>query len=193
MKILAFLSLFVFVCCAAPACAQNQSAADSPVATPDQRQPLGLAPVKVAPGPVAAKLVVFKAQRQLVVLDQDGKVLHSYKISLGWTPVGPKQEEGDGKTPEGDYTIDHHNDNSAYHKSLHISYPGKDDIVRAREKNVSPGGAIFIHGKPNFKAWMFWKYNHSNDWTNGCIALSNSDMNQLWDMVPDGTPITINP
>jgi len=139
------------------------------------------------------KIEIFKADRTLHLLDADGNVLRSYKIVLGWEPVGKKTEEGDGKTPEGSYTIDSFNENSSYNKSMRISYPNKDDIAQAKKRHVSPGGAIFIHGKPNFKAWMFWHYNKSTDWTNGCVALDNTDINEMWRLIRLGTPVVINP
>ena len=143
-------------------------------------------------GPVV-KIEVRKQQRRMYLLDKDNNVVHSYHISLGWSPKGRKTQEGDGKTPEGNYIIDTRNERSDYYRSLHISYPGKDDIARAKKMHVSPGGDVFIHGKPDFKFWMFWKYNKMNDWTNGCIAVDDSDMHEIWDLVQDGTPITINP
>lgn len=151
-----------------------------------------LFPKTVKPEDIA-KIEIFKARRTMNLLDAKGEILRSYQIVLGWEPVGKKTEEGDGKTPEGNYTIDSRNENSEYHKSLRISYPDADDIAQAKKRHVSPGGMIFIHGKPNFKSWMFWKYNVHKDWTNGCIAVSNTEMMELWNLIAVGTPITINP
>lgn len=129
----------------------------------------------------------------MYVIDQNGTVLHTYKISLGRTPEGRKMEEGDGKTPEGRYVIDAHNPNSDYFLSMRISYPSDTDQQHARKMCVKPGGSIFIHGTPNGKEWMTWKYNAKNDWTDGCIAVSNADMREIWNLISDGTPITILP
>ncbi|MDE1152751.1 MAG: L,D-transpeptidase family protein [Micavibrio sp.] len=149
-------------------------------------------PKHLQPGDVA-KIEIFKADRIMHLLDADGNVLRNYKIVLGWEPIGKKTEEGDGKTPEGSYTIDSFNENSSYNKSMRISYPNKDDVAQAKKRHVSPGGAIFIHGKPNFKGWMFWHYNKSTDWTNGCVAIDNTDINEMWKIINIGTPVTINP
>lgn len=144
-------------------------------------------------GPEIVQIEVQKKLRRMYLYDKDGKVIHTYHISLGRNPEGHKQQEGDSRTPEGNYEISGRNGLSGYYRSLKISYPNKDDIARAKEKGVSPGGNIFIHGKPNFKFWMFWKYNKVNDWTDGCIAVDDKDMMEMWDIVKPGTPILINP
>ncbi len=140
-----------------------------------------------------ASIEVLKKDRLMVLMDAGGKVITSYKISLGRFPEGPKEQEGDGRTPEGKYTIDMRNGNSHYYRSLRISYPSEEDLKAAKKKGVNPGGNIFIHGKPNMKFWMFWKYNKSKDWTDGCIAVDDRDMREMWEVIRQGTPITIVP
>lgn len=140
-----------------------------------------------------AKVQVIKSERRLDLLDARGQPLRSYKISLGPNPEGDKEERGDGKTPEGKYYIDAHNPDSDYHLSLRISYPNKSDLWRAKKIGTDPGGDIFIHGMPNDKGWMHWKYNNKRDWTQGCIALANEDIKEIYTLVQDGTPILIKP
>ena len=112
-------------------------------------------------------------------------ILKSYEFDLGFAPTGAKQIEGDGKTPEGTYFIDRLNPNSKFHLSLGISYPNKRDVAEAKAMGKSPGGAIFIHGEPNaFKA-------KGNDWTAGCIAVKNKEIEQIYAMVRTGTTITL--
>ncbi len=134
---------------------------------------------------------VEKAERKLHLL-RDGKTFVSYRIALGSDPSGPKQHQGDGRTPEGRYVIDWRNSKSAFYLSLHISYPDAVDRRRAAEEGVDPGGMIMIHGQPNgyqFATHILQRF----DWTDGCIAVANIQMKQIWDSVPDGTPIEILP
>jgi len=119
-------------------------------------------------------------------------VLKTYKISLGTTPVGPKQRQGDHKTPEGHYVIDRRNPKSRFYRSLHISYPNADDRARAAQSEIDPGGDIMIHGLPNGFGW-FGDLHLLHDWTDGCIAVSDEEMDEIWRAVPDGTPIEIKP
>ena len=138
---------------------------------------------------VADKVVVLKSQRTLLLMKGD-EVLKRYIVSLGGDPVGPKIRQGDNKTPEGTYVLDRHNSNSQYHRSIHISYPNADDLARARKLHVPPGGELFIHGLPNDF------HGHSDalgDWTEGCIAVSDAEMDEIWRAVADGTPIEIRP
>ena len=138
---------------------------------------------------VADKVVVLKSYRQLLLM-RGGEVLKTYIVSLGGDPVGPKIRRGDNKTPEGTYILDRHNASSQYHRSIHISYPHADDLARARKLGVSPGGELFIHGLPN----EF--HGHSDalgDWTEGCIAVTNAEIDEIWRAVADGTPIEIKP
>lgn len=139
----------------------------------------------------ADKILVEKSKRTLSLLKED-KVIKTYKIALGSNPVGPKIQEGDGKTPEGIYTIDARNPKSQYHLSLHISYPNETDRKRAAALNVSPGGNIMIHGLPNLLNWTKRVY-VPWDWTLGCIAVTNSEIEEIWQAVPDRTVIEIIP
>ncbi|NLR71179.1 L,D-transpeptidase family protein [Novosphingobium sp. ERN07] len=136
----------------------------------------------------AAAIRVEKAARRLLLLDATGVVLRRFDgIQLGDAPQGHKRFEGDERTPEGRYVIDHGNPQSAYHLSLHISYPNAADKDFAESQGKSPGGQIFIHGQPN---WI--KIGRvPGDWTDGCIALSNEEIEELWSLVGDGTPIEI--
>jgi murein L,D-transpeptidase YafK len=125
-------------------------------------------------------------------LYSDDTLLRTYQIALGSNPEGHKQQQGDSRTPEGTYLIDYRNPQSSYHLSLHISYPNNDDRRRAAERGVSPGGDIFIHGLPPKFAWVGAMHT-SLDWTDGCIAVSNKEIEEMWRMVPNGTPIEILP
>ena len=137
-------------------------------------------------------VLVEKAERRLQLLDADGAVLKSYTISLGGDPLGHKQREGDGRTPEGRYTIDWRNPQSAYHLSLHVSYPDEADKRRAAERGEDPGGMIMIHGMRNGLGWLGFLHQYA-DWTDGCIAVTNEEIEEIWRLVPDGTPIEIRP
>jgi murein L,D-transpeptidase YafK len=139
----------------------------------------------------ASRIVVNKAAREMILLRGDS-VLRNYRIALGRNPAGPKRCEGDGKTPEGRYVISGRNPKSAYHLSLRISYPGVDDIERGRAGGYSPGGDIMIHGLRNGEGALGRAHLRS-DWTQGCIAVTNEEMEEIWSLVDDGTPIEINP
>jgi murein L,D-transpeptidase YafK len=141
--------------------------------------------------PKADRIVVFKAQRRLE-LRRAGEVIRSYHIALGPHPIGPKVERGDGKTPEGTYFIDRRNPASEYHLSMHISYPETADITRATALNVDPGANILIHGEPNILNHE-GKANLLEDWTAGCIALHNTDMDEVWRLTDDGVTVEIHP
>jgi murein L,D-transpeptidase YafK len=137
----------------------------------------------------ADRVLVLKAKRKLLLLNGE-KVLKTYPISLGGNPVGPKTMEGDRKTPEGKYVLDWHNAQSDFYKSIHISYPNQADIARAAKLGVPPGEDLFIHGQPNDYQGPG---RQQGDWTDGCIAVSNAEMNEIWRAIPDGTPIEIKP
>jgi murein L,D-transpeptidase YafK len=139
----------------------------------------------------ADKLVVNKAKRELLLYGK-GRLLRSYKIALGRAPVGPKLRKGDGKTPEGAYIISGRNGASAYHKSLRISYPNAADRERARRQRLDPGGDIMIHGLPNGQGYVGAAH-RMIDWTDGCIAVTDSEIEEIWRLVPNGTRIQINP
>lgn len=141
--------------------------------------------------PKADKVLVLKDKRRLLLL-RDGAVYRTYRVALGLKPVGPKREQGDARTPEGVYVIDARNPESRFHRALHISYPNAQDVEEARARGVSPGGAIMIHGLPPERA-KFGKDHALWDWTNGCIAVSNAEMDEIWQAVDVGTPIEIRP
>lgn len=136
-------------------------------------------------------VVVKKSERQLVLL-RDGEPVRRYRISLGDNPVGHKLYEGDRRTPEGQYVLDWRNHESRFYKSIHISYPSPRDRELAEAWGLSPGGSIMIHGLPNEAGDLAFAY-EGLDWTEGCIAVSNEAMDEIWRLVHDGTPITILP
>jgi len=137
------------------------------------------------------KVLIEKQARRLTLLSK-GAVVKTYTIALGGNPVGPKERQGDNKTPEGTYTIDARNGSSGYHLSLHISYPNAKDKKRARELGVSPGGDIMIHGLKNGFAQTGSAHTES-DWTEGCIAVTNPEMEEIYRFVPNGTIVEITP
>lgn len=137
------------------------------------------------------KVLVVKSERKLLLMNR-GDVLKSYRISLGKQPSGPKLREGDQRTPEGFYWIDWRKTSDRFNLALHISYPNARDAAKAREKGVPPGGMIMIHGTPLDEEYPEW-YFHSLDWTEGCIAMKNADMREIWSLVRDGTLIEIRP
>ena len=139
----------------------------------------------------ADAVLVVKSERQLYLMKGD-KVLAAYRVQLGGEPKGPKQEEGDERTPEGRYVLDHKNVNSKFYKSIHISYPNAQDRENARKRGVSPGGEIMIHGMPNGWSWA-WPALQTVSWTAGCIALRDQSMDEVWAAVDVGTPIEIRP
>jgi murein L,D-transpeptidase YafK len=147
------------------------------------------APV-VAAG-LADKVVVRKAERRMILINR-GRPIAEYRIALGPAPKGHKRRQGDGRTPEGRYVIDWRNVGSAYHRSLHISYPNALDRVRAAAAGVDPGGMIMIHGLPNGLGRLGHRH-LKRDWTNGCIAITNQEIEAIWRRVRDGTPIEILP
>lgn len=151
-----------------------------------------------AAGPVFAqkadKVVVKKGARKMMLM-KGGKVLKTYRVALGARPKGHKQQQGDERTPEGLYKLDYRNRNSKFYKSIHISYPNAKDRAAAKKRGVNPGGAIFIHGAPNAapgSSIVQAAMNRAN-WTDGCIAVTNAEMDEIWAMVSDGTPIQIDP
>lgn len=127
---------------------------------------------------------VFKSTRRMELL-RAGKVLRSYRIALGDAPIGHKRQQGDERTPEGDYRITYRNAQSRFHLSLRVSYPNQADRERAGKRGVDPGGDIMIHGST--------PPGYTRDWTDGCIAVTNAQIEEIWRLVPVGTPIRINP
>jgi murein L,D-transpeptidase YafK len=137
------------------------------------------------------RILVEKSTRRLSVF-RDGKRLKTYRVALGRDPVGPKEQEGDMKTPEGVYTIDSRNPQSDYHLALHVSYPSEEDTARAEERGLNAGFDIMIHGIQNGGGWI-GAFHRMHDWTAGCIALTDEEIEELWRVTPDGTPIEIRP
>ncbi len=138
-----------------------------------------------------SRILIEKRDRRLSLISKD-KVLRSYKIALGGNPNGPKERIGDGKTPEGTYVIDSRNRDSRYHLSLHISYPNEKDKKRARELGVSPGGNIMIHGLKNGFSWVGESHT-AVDWTEGCIAVTDEEIEEIAQSVPNGAIVEIRP
>lgn len=139
----------------------------------------------------ADRIVILKSERTLTLLRQ-GKVLKSYKVALGPSPAGPKTRQGDNKTPEGLYTIDSRNAHSQFHLALHISYPNAGDRARAARLKVNPGGDIMIHGLPPDYAYL-GALHRKVDWTAGCIAVTDAEIEEIWKMAPIGTVVEIKP
>jgi murein L,D-transpeptidase YafK len=139
----------------------------------------------------ADRVLVLKKERTLQLLSQ-GKVVKTYKVALGGDPVGPKTRQGDHRTPEGVYVLDSRNEHSQFHKSIHISYPNATDRAAAQFHRVSPGGDVFVHGLPNGYGWIGSSH-RTKDWTDGCIAVTNQEIEEIWKAVRDGTPIEIRP
>jgi lipoprotein-anchoring transpeptidase ErfK/SrfK len=146
--------------------------------------------VAILKGP-ADRILIEKNERRLTLISK-GKVLKTYQIALGGNPNGPKERQGDNKTPEGTYVIDSRNKNSRYHLSLHISYPNEKDRKRAMELAVSPGGDIMIHGIKNGFAWV-GDLHTEVDWTKGCIAVTDKEIEEIDKLAPNGTIVEIRP
>lgn len=139
----------------------------------------------------ADKVIVLKSERTLELLDHN-KVLKKYKVALGGNPVGRKERQGDYKTPEGLYILDRRNEHSRFYRSLHISHPNSQDRLWAKKSGAAPGGDIMLHGLPNGNGWI-GNGHRLRDWTDGCVAVTNEEMDEIWRAVADGTPIEIRP
>lgn len=139
----------------------------------------------------ADAVLVEKGKRRLSLLSA-GRVLKSYPVALGGQPAGPKRCRGDNRTPEGRYVLDYRNAGSKFYLAIHISYPNAEDVRRAKALGCHPGGEIMIHGLPKDKQWA-GRAQSLLDWTEGCIAVSNREMEEIWNAVADGTPIEIRP
>lgn len=150
-----------------------------------------LAPLDATGDPQVSEVLVRKQERRMYLMAGD-EVIRSYRIGLGDNPSGHKLYEGDERTPEGDYTLDWRNSNSDFYKSIHISYPNEEDLELASAWGLNPGGSIMIHGLPNGAEGMGFAY-LGLDWTDGCIAVSNAEIDEIWQLVTDGTPIRILP
>lgn len=147
-------------------------------------------PIRPLPqGTIIDKLVVYKSERKMEAYSK-GKLIKTYNVALGKDPVGHKQFEGDKKTPEGVYSINDRNPRSAYHKNLGVSYPNESDKANAVKLGKSPGGDIKIHGLKNGRGYI-GKFHRAKDWTNGCIAVTNDEMDELYAAVKKGAEIEI--
>jgi len=142
--------------------------------------------------PQKADSILILKQDHVLELLQGGQVIRTYKVALGRGGLAPKEREGDARVPEGHYIVDSRNAASQYHKALHISYPNAEDRARAAKLGVAPGGAIMIHGLPNGMGWI-GSAHRLYDWTLGCVALTNEEIDEIWDLVPVGTPVEIRP
>ena len=131
----------------------------------------------------ADQVVVVKSQRTLTLLSQ-GKVIHTYKVALGGTPVGAKEQQGDHKTPEGHYVLDRRNSKSRFYKSIHVSYPNEQDQQKAAKNGTLPGGDVMIHGLANGFGWL-GAIHRATDWTDGCIAVTDAEIDEIWKLVPN--------
>jgi len=137
----------------------------------------------------ADSVLVDKSDEKLYLL-KDGRVLAEYSVSFGASPKGHKEQEGDERTPEGNYVLDYKKEDSSFYRAIHISYPNEEDKRSAAERGVDPGGAIMIHGQRNWLGWLSFITQRFN-WTDGCIAVTNGEMDEIWDSVPVDTPIEI--
>jgi murein L,D-transpeptidase YafK len=140
---------------------------------------------------MADMVLVTKSESKLY-LKKDGKIIKEFHVAFGANPKGHKQQEGDERTPEGKYILDYKKEDSSFYKAIHISYPNESDKKRAKELGVNPGGLIMIHGQKNGLGWLSW-ITQLFDWTDGCIAVSNNAMDEIWESVKVGTPIEIKP
>jgi murein L,D-transpeptidase YafK len=145
----------------------------------------------LAVGATADRVVVWKSKRQLELYAK-GKLLKSYAVSLGRNPTGPKQQEGDMRTPEGLYAIESHKPRSSFHKALKVSYPSAADRMAAARRGVAPGGEIMIHGLHNGLGFI-GRLQRRWDWTAGCMAVTDPEIEEIYRAVPDGTPVEIHP
>jgi murein L,D-transpeptidase YafK len=122
----------------------------------------------------------------------NGKLIKEYKVVFGANPKDHKQKEGDERTPEGKYVLDYKNENSSFYKAIHISYPNENDTAKAKYLGINPGSLIMIHGQKNGLGWLSWLSQQFN-WTNGCIAVTNKEMDEIWELIDEGASIDIQP
>ena len=127
-----------------------------------------------------------------MLLLRGDRVLRDYQVALGRNPSGPKRRNGDGRTPEGRYLLDSRSQRSRFHRAIHISYPNQQDLEFARRAGIAPGGSVMIHGLPRGGSWVGEEH-RGFDWTNGCIGVTDDEMEEIWELVDDGTPIEIRP
>ena len=150
-----------------------------------------LLPSPLCAAPRADRIIVHKQARTMELMHA-GQVIKTYKIALGGEPVGPKTRQGDHRTPEGTYVIDSRNVHSQFHRSLHISYPNANDSEHARRLGIPTGGDIYIHGLPNGYGFVGAAH-RARDWTDGCIAVTDQEIEEIWRLVENGTPVDIRP
>ena len=177
------LAITLVLTCAAAAANGDSLPTPEPAAQPVSLQSETL--------PVVDRVLVRKSERRMYLM-HGGNIVRSYKVSLGLSPTGQKEREGDFRTPEGSYRLDVRNPHSDYFLSIKVSYPNPEDVKRARARHWDTGGSIMIHGMPNLMKHDP-DYYLSHDWTDGCIAVSNSDMVEIWMLVPDEVSIDILP
>jgi murein L,D-transpeptidase YafK len=156
-----------------------------------QARPVMLTPPSTVTLPIVDRVVVKKGERRLVLM-HGGNVVRSYHVALGLNPEGQKQRSGDFRTPEGTYRLEKRNPRSDFFLSIKVSYPNQTDVKRARARHWDTGGSIMVHGLPNLLKHPP-EYYQSHDWTDGCIAVSNADMTEIWMLTPDDVPIDIIP
>jgi len=156
-----------------------------------QTEPVTLRPQTVEELPVVDRVIVRKGARRLLLM-HGGNIVRSYHVALGLNPVGQKERSGDFRTPEGSYRLERRNPRSDYFLSIKVSYPSAADLRRARARHWDSGGSIMIHGLPNYLKHDL-EYYETHDWTDGCIAVSNADMVEIWMLTPDDAPIDILP
>ncbi|WPP00858.1 L,D-transpeptidase family protein [Pseudomonas sp. HR96] len=182
------LAVFCMTCASLCSAAFTQTLVTKPV---DQlKQDVVIAAPVGAPGAID-KVLVLKSAHKLQLMSR-GEALKTYHVSLGKAPRGPKEREGDRRTPEGFYWLDWRKTSDRFNLAIHVSYPNLHDAAQARAQNVDAGGMIMIHGTPvddNYPEWYF----NTLDWTDGCIAMKNDDMREVWGLVRDGTMIEIRP
>jgi murein L,D-transpeptidase YafK len=172
------------------ACTAGAALADGLPTLPDA-QSVNLRSSPLESLPVVDRIVVRKSERRLLLM-HGGNIVRSYHVALGLSPVGQKERSGDFRTPEGSYRLDRRNPRSDYFLSIKVSYPNESDLRRAHARRWDTGGSIMIHGLPNLMKHEAEFY-ETHDWTDGCIAVSNADMTEIWMLAPDGVPIDILP
>ncbi len=153
---------------------------------------LGLAQIGWARGGQSADKIVIEKSRRRLTLWQGNQVLKTYRIALGRSPKGKKTRANDNRTPEGFYRVDGRNPHSRYHLALHLSYPNAIDRAEAEQRRQKPGGDIMIHGIRNGLGWL-GPLHRTVNWTRGCVAVTDAEIEQIWKLVPDGTPVEIRP
>lgn len=190
MRLLAASFLLLLAACAAPQAPAPREAASDPATQLPPRYASRVIPRDEVSGrPLVADYLVVDKSERLLIAYQNGHPIRAYRgLQFGDAPMGHKRFEGDERTPEGLYRIDRRNPRSSFHLSLGISYPNRADRAFAAQYGRSAGGDIFIHGQPTGRPGRM-----SGDWTDGCIALTNAEIEELWQIVPDGTPIEIRP